>query len=229
MKVLVACEESQRVCTAFRKKGHEAYSCDILSCSGGHPEWHIKSDVIPLLNGNCSFITMNGDYHVINSFWDFIIAHPPCTYLSSVGNRSFSEKCNSSDKIALRLQKRFEALDFVITIWNSSCDKIVIENPVGYLNTHWMKPTQIIHPYYFAANVEDVDNYVLKRTCLWLKGVQKLERTTFLNKPEPLYYRYDGKAVHWCEGLKSGSVNKSILRSKTFPGVANAMASQWNF
>lgn len=233
MKVLVACEESQRVCIAFRAKGHEAFSCDILPCSGGHPEWHIQSDVIPLLNGCCAFYTMNGDFHVIISSWDLIIAHPPCTYLTNAGNRHFSEKLNSPEKIAARVQKRIEAFNFVIAISKAICKRIAIENPTGYLNSHWKKPTQIIHPYFFATGENDTENYVQKRTCLWLKGVPELKRITYLKKPEPLYFcqgdKCKGKPIGWCEGLKVGKDDRAKIRSKTFPGIANAMAEQWNF
>lgn len=163
MKLLVACEESQRVCIAFREKGHEAYSCDIIECSGGHPEWHIKADVLPLLNGNCKFKTMDGVEHEINGKWDMIIAHPPCTYLTVAGNRHFSKRINPPEKIAFREKKRKEAFDFVIKISKAKCKKIVIENPVGYLNTNWKKPTQIIHPYFFAESEYDKENYMEKQ------------------------------------------------------------------
>lgn len=231
MKLLVACEESQRVCTAFREKGHEAYSCDIIECSGGHPEWHIKADVLPLLNGNCKFTTMDGTEHEINGKWDMIIAHPPCTYLTIAGTRHFSKRINPPEKIAFREKKRKEAFDFVIKISKAKCKKIVIENPVGYLNTHWEKPTQIIHPYFFAESEYDKENYVQKRTCLWLNGVSELKRTSYLKKPEPLYYcqgeKCKGKAIGWCEGVKAGKEDRAKVRSKTFPGIAKAMADQW--
>lgn len=106
MKVLVACEESQEVCKAFREKGHEAYSCDIIECSGGHPEWHIRWDVLSLLNGNCSFMTMDGELHKIDGKWDMILAFPPCTYLTNAGTRHFSLKCSTPEKIAIREEKR---------------------------------------------------------------------------------------------------------------------------
>ena len=105
MKVLIACEESQAVCTAFRKLGHEAYSCDIQECSGGHPEWHIMGDVIPLINGNCSFCTMDGVKHVIEGRWDLLIAHPPCTYLTNVATRHYSLKCTPAEKVVERMKK----------------------------------------------------------------------------------------------------------------------------
>ena len=112
MKVLVACEESQRVCIEFRKLGHEAYSCDIEPCSGGHEEWHIKDDVLPLLNGNCKFHTVDGAKHEIVGKWDMIIAFPPCTYLTSAGTRHYSLKCNSAEKVAERIKERDSAAEF---------------------------------------------------------------------------------------------------------------------
>lgn len=234
MKVLVACEESQTVCKAFRKRGHEAYSCDIVECSGGHPEWHIMQDVIPLLNGNCEFETVDGTKHKIKEKWDMIIAHPPCTYLTSAGTRHFSLKCNSAEKVVEREKKREEAYNFVLKIANADCKKICIENPVGYLNTHWKKPDQTIHPYFFAANENDKENYVQKRTCLWLKGLNKLQKINSLDKPKPLYFcqgdKCKGKAIGWVEGLSGisgGQKERAKARSKTFPGIAKAMADQW--
>ena len=234
MKVLVACEESQRVCIEFRKLGHEAYSCDIIDCSGGHPEWHIKQDVIPLLNGNCKFQTVEGVWHSVDGKWDMIIAFPPCTYLTSAGTRHYSLKMNPEWKVKARIAKREEAVEFFKSFANADCDKIAIENPVGYMNTNWRKPDQIIHPYFFAKTEEDSENYVQKRTCLWLKGLPKLERTSDLPKPEPKYIcqgeKCKGKAIGWCEcirGTTGGQAGRSKARSKTFPGIAKAMAEQW--
>lgn len=242
MKVLVACEESQRVCTAFREKGHEAYSCDIIDCSGGHPEWHIKQDVLSILNPHrisnsfygIVFRTEDGEAHRIEGKWDLIIAHPPCTYLTSAGTRHFSLKCNSAEKVVEREKKREEAYNFVLKIANADCKKICIENPVGYLNTHWKKPDQTIHPYFFAANENDKENYVQKRTCLWLKGLNKLQKINSLDKPKPLYFcqgdKCKGKAIGWVEGLSGisgGQKERAKARSKTFPGIAEAMAEQW--
>lgn len=123
MKVLIACEESQRVCTEFRQKGHEAYSCDILECSGGHPEWHIKGDVLPLLNAmSKTFCTMDGETHTVNGPWDLIIAHPPCTDLAVSGARWFKEKQKDG-----RQQK---AIDFFMKFINADCPRIAVENPV---------------------------------------------------------------------------------------------------
>lgn len=234
LKILIACEESQRVCIEFRKLGHKAYSCDIEPCSGGHPEWHIQDDVIPLLNGKCTFKTINGDLHHLSGKWDMIVAFPPCTYLTNAGTRHFSKKCNTQEKINKRLKLRKDAAIFFLKIANADCKKIAIENPVGYMNTYFRKPDQIIHPYYFAKNEDDFENYQMKRTCLWLKGLPQLERSNILPPPPPMYIlqgeKGKGKKIGWCEGMrniKGGQAERAKARSKTFPGVAKAMAEQW--
>lgn len=234
IKVLVACEESQRVCIEFRKLGHEAYSCDIQECSGGHPEWHICGDVLPLLNGNCVFATMDGTTQSITGKWDLLIAHPPCTYLTNAGTRHFSRRINPEWKVLQREKLREEAFEFFMEFVNADCDKIAVENPVGYANSHYKKADQIIHPYYFATSVEDTENYYTKRTCLWLKGLEPIERLTMLPTPEPLYIckgeKCKGKKIGWCEGIKgttNGREGRAKARSKTFPGIAKAMAEQW--
>lgn len=227
MKVLVACEESQRVCIEFRKRGHEAYSCDIEPCSGGHPEWHIMQDVIPLLNGKCVFETVDGLKHEIKEKWDLLIAFPPCTYLTSAGTRHFSTRVNPIEKVEERKKEREKAVQFFMEFVNADCDKIAIENPVGYMNTHFRKPNQIINPYYFG------DPFA-KRTCLWLKNISELQPTNILPKPEPMYVchgeKCKGKKIGWCEGIKGtsgGQKGRAKARSKTFPGIAKAMAEQW--
>lgn len=234
MRVLIACEESQRVCIEFRKKGHEAYSCDIIDQSGGHSEWHIMQDVLPLLNGDCEFTTTDGEKHVIPGQWDMIIAFPPCTYLTNAGSRHFSLKCNTPEKIAARWELRKEASEFFMKFANAECNYIAIENPVGYMNTAYRKADQIIHPYYFAENENDTENYYQKRTCLWLKNLKPLKRKTHLEKPKPKYIcqgeKCKGKAIGWCEGINGttgGQVGRAKARSKTFPGIAKAMAEQW--
>lgn len=211
MKILVACEESQAVTIELRARGHEAYSCDIEPCSGGHPEWHIQGDVVPLLEQQ----------------WDMIIAFPPCTYLTNAGTRHYSRRINPEHKVLAREKQREEAFDFFMLFANADCDKIAIENPVGYANTKFRKPDQIIHPYYFG------DPYK-KRTCLWLKGLSPLEYTDILPEPEPEYIckgeRSKGKKIGWCEGIKGttgGQKGRAMARSKTFPGIARAMAEQW--
>lgn len=223
MDVLIACEESQRVCTAFRERGRRAFSCDIKPCSGGHPEWHIRGDCLPLLNGNCTFVTSDGEKHTQNGRWDMIIAHPPCTYLSSAGNGYFSVE-RYGEKAIERRKQRERATEFFMKFTTADCDRIAIENPVGYMNTHYRKPDQTIHPYFFATNATDSKNYHLKRTCLWLKGLTKLQKTSTLPKPQPIRIGANGKKRYFTDTL-SGSASKK--RSKTFPGIARAMAEQW--
>ena len=139
MRILVACEESQRVTIELRKRGHSAYSCDLVPCSGGFPEWHIQSDVLPLLNGDCPFSTMGGKKHTLCGKWDMIIAFPPCTYLTIAGTRQFSPKCNTPEKIAKREKLRESAVAFFLKFANADCEKIAIENPVGYMSKHYKK------------------------------------------------------------------------------------------
>jgi hypothetical protein len=227
VKILVACEESQAVTTELRQLGHEAYSCDIIECSGGHPEWHIQQDVIPLLDGFISFHTIDGKRHECGQKWDMIIAFPPCTYLTSAGIRHYSLRMNPVEKVEARIKEREKAVEFFMAFANADCPKIAIENPVGYMNTHYRKPNQIIHPYWFGDSAE-------KRTCLWLKGLPELIPTEMLPKPEPMYIcqgeKCKGKSIGWCEGMrgiKGGQAERAKARSKTFPGIARAMAEQW--
>lgn len=224
MKVLIACEESQTVCKAFRAKGHEAYSCDIIEPSGGHPEWHILGDAIEALKGG-AITTMDGKQHDVGK-WDLLIAHPPCTYLSNVATRSFSPRCTPVEKVVARWAERAKAAIFFMHFILADVPRIAVENPVGFMNTGYRKPDQIIHPYMFADSVDDSENYVTKATCLWLKGLPKL-RTNGLPKPDlaALYGKYsNGKNRTWGE-MQRG--NRPKNRSKTFPGIAAAMAEQW--
>lgn len=227
MNILVACEESQAVCKAFRGQGHRAFSCDIEPPSGERPEWHIQSDVLPLLDGNCTFVTTDGKTHEIHGTWDMILSFPPCTYLTAAGTRHFSPKCNTPEQIKARERLREQAVAFFLALLSANCEKIVVENPVGYMNTHYRKPDQIIHPYYFGEPYQ-------KRTCLWLKGLPLLTPTDMLPKPEPTYFcqgdKNHGKPINWCEGIKGttgGQKGRAKARSKTFLGIAKAMASQW--
>lgn len=234
LKVLVACEESQAVCKAFRELGYEAYSCDIQDCSGGRPEWHIKGDVLPLLNGNCEFETMDGKKHTIDGKWDLLIAHPPCTFLSNVATRQYSLKCCTAEKVIARWEERARAAVFFMQLMLAYCEHIAVENPVGFMNSAYRKPDQIIHPYYFAESEKDEENYHEKRTCLWLKGLPKLNRSNDLPVPPPMYIlqgeKGKGQKIGWCEGMrniKGGQAERAKARSKTFPGIAKAMAEQW--
>lgn len=226
MFVLVACEESQTVCKAFREKGHEAYSCDIKECSGGHPEWHIKGDAVKILDAG-SIKTQDGKEYFIEK-WDLLIAHPPCTYLSNVCTRGFSLKCNEPEYVVDRWSQRAKAGIFFMYFALSKIEKVCVENPVGFMNQNYRRPDQIIHPYMFAESVNDKENYVTKRTCLWLKGLPPLQTKDLPpvdNKR--LFGTYsNGKARTWEESVKSGK-DRATIRSKTFPGIAKAMAEQW--
>lgn len=240
MKILVACEESQAVCKAFREKGHEAYSCDIIDCSGGHPEWHIKGDVLPLLNPDvvnrpdCQyygfyFKTSDGVGHKIKGKWDMIIAFPPCTDLAVSGARHFEKKREDG--------RQEKSIEFFCQFLKADCDKIAIENPIGiisgdYIPKHFphlaekynlpMKQSQIIQPYEYGHAAK-------KSTCLWLKGLPMLKPTDVVEPDLVKYTCKSGKVVtfsrHMVQGFENGERAKS--RSKTFPGVAEAMAEQW--
>lgn len=229
MNVLIACEESQTVCKAFRKKGHNAFSCDIQDCSGGHPEWHIHGDVLRVLNPSkfvdpftlkygIRFRTKDNAIHFVEK-WDLIIAHPPCQFLTNTGNPYLNvEKWGL--KAIQRLKDREIAFDFFMQFVNADCDKICIENLIGYPNTHFRKPDQIIQPWQFG-------HPFTKATCLWLKGLEPLKP---LISDKPLNctsYAWEtmiddrGKSISWNSELSRK------LRSKTFFGIASAMADQW--
>lgn len=203
MRVLVACEESQRVCIAFRNKGHEAYSCDILPCSGEHPEWHIQDDVLKHLDEN----------------WDLIIAHPPCTYLTVAANKYYNVEKYGAKAIE-REQLREEAIEFFLKFTDLKCPKVAIENPIGVMSTWYKKPTQVIQPYYFGDKER-------KATCLWLKGLPPLKPTNIV-EPDIIKHksgRTDSR-LHF-ETLKLPKEERARIRSKTFEGIALAMAEQW--
>ena len=185
MKVLVACEESQAVTIELRRLGHEAYSCDIQPCSGGHPEWHLQVDALELLKMK----------------WDMIIAHPPCTHLCSSGARWFTE-----GKKPWSLQD--EAAEFFMRFANADCPRVAIENPIGVMSTKYRKPNQIIQPWQFGHGET-------KATCLWLKGLPNLVPTEIVEGREQRIHR-----------MPPGP-ERAKLRSKTFPGIARAMAEQW--
>ena len=219
MNILVACEESQRVCKAFRDKGHIAWSCDIEECSGGYPEWHIKADVLPLLDGNCEFTTCDGVLHKQEGKWDMIIAFPPCTYLTVAGaNRLYPTKGNLDME---RYAKGVEAAKFFRSFLEADCEKIVVENPTQLKVFELPKYNQVIEPYMFGHPYK-------KRTCLWLKGVKPLEPTEIVTE----------NIVSWVSGgsknskgeprkTKATTFRDAKTRSKTFEGVALAMAEQW--
>ncbi len=221
LKVLVACEESQRVCSAFRRLGHEAYSCDIIEPSGRHPEWHIKGDVLPLLERERErereFATMDGVTHTVDK-WDLIVAHPPCTYLSNAGARHLWKGHELNQE---RYQQGLEAKAFFMKFLEADCEHIAIENPIPSKVFELPKYTQTIQPYQFG-------HPFTKKTCLWLKGLPMLQPT---NEVEPI--------ATWCPSgsysHKHGDKHRGMFtkdrarnRSKTFEGIAEAMAEQWS-
>lgn len=220
MNILVACEESQRVCKAFRHLGHKAFSCDIIDCSGNHPEWHIKQDVLPLLDGYCEFYTCDGKKHTLWNTWDMIIAFPPCTFLTVTGNRWFNVE-KYGEKAIQRAKDREDAIEFFMSFVHADCKRIVIENPIGIMSTEWRKPTQIINPYEFGEPYE-------KKTCLWLKGVKKLKPTNIVEPPPRVKFDSGKSMPKWyADAFALPKDQRAKERSKTFPGVAKAMAEQW--
>ena len=209
MNVLVACEESQRVCTAFRERGHNAFSCDILPCSGGHPEWHIQGDALAILNGG-EIITMDKIVHNIEN-WDMLIAHPPCTYLSNAGARFLYPKGQLNEE---RLRKGLEAKDFFLRFLWSNIPKIAVENPIPSSVYMMPKYTQMIQPYMFGHPFK-------KKTCLWLKNLPELYATDLIPQEQ---CESTKKAGNW---FNTGGKDRQGNRAKTFPGIARAMAEQW--
>lgn len=212
MNVLVACEESQRVTTEFRRLGHNAFSCDIIDQSGGHPEWHIMQDVLPLLNGDCAFETMDGVEHEIKGKWDLIIGHPPCTYISNAGARFLYPKGVLNEE---RLRQGIEATHFFLRILYADCDRIAVENPIPS-SVYCLPPyTQVIQPYNFGHPLK-------KKTCLWLKGLPELQHTKEIPPEECQSTKIAG---NW---FNHGGKDRQRNRAKTFPGIAKAMAEQWS-
>ena len=211
MKVLVACEESQAVAKAFRKLGHEAYSCDIQDCSGGEPQWHIKGDALK---------------EAYSGKYDLMIAHPPCTYLAVSGARWMYNKDGSVNKERLTNQRK--ALNFVQKLLDAPIEKIALENPVSVISTQIKKPDQIIQPYEYGHSEA-------KKTCLWLKNLPKLKPTKIVNKGEFVeWIDKNGKKkrqAKWYLDVLSKAKTKAErqkLRSKTYQGIADAMAQQWS-
>jgi site-specific DNA-cytosine methylase len=211
MRVLLACEESQAVCSEFRKLGHEAYSCDILPTSGNNPEWHIQSDVLQVIK---------------DESWDLMIAFPPCTHLAVSGARHFDQKKQDGRQKA--------AIEFFLAMVNAPIKYIAVENPVGIMSTLYKRPTQCIHPYYFG------DPYS-KKTCLWLKNLRPLKhyqngtqlsiddigaKVTHVDKGEFITFSSGKRMPKWYN--EASGKNAGHLRSKTFPGIARAMAIQFS-
>lgn len=220
MRVLIACEESQVVCKAFRAKGHEAYSCDIIECSGGHPEWHIQGDVLEVLNPKeltlpigqgkgVWFKTMDGKYHYIDGRWDLIIAHPPCTFLSNAGARHLYPKGILNED---RLNKGLEAKEFFMALYNADCEKICVENPIPSKVYELPPYSQTVQPYEHGHPVK-------KKTCLWLKGLDLLKPTNIVAERQSTKI-----AGNW---FNKGGKDRQKNRAKTFEGIGKAFAEQW--
>lgn len=197
MKILVACEESQAVTIRLRDRGHEAFSCDIEPCSGGHPEWHLQQDVTPILKQE----------------WDMIIAFPPCTHLAVSGAAWFEAKRKDG--------RQQQGIDFFMLFANAECPKVAIENPVGIMSSVWRKPDQIIQPFMFGEEAS-------KSTCLWLKGLPKLVPTKIVGKGEQVKYKSGKSMPKWyADAFGLPPKERARVRSRTFPGIADAMVSQW--
>jgi len=221
-KILIACEESQAITKEFRALGYEAFSCDLLPCSGGHPEWHIQGDV----------------FQIINDGWDLMIAHPPCTFLSASGSGWLYHPDDKNlptqgrrphPKYPNRIQDRDEAVEFVKKIYESDIPYIAIENPIGMLSSQWRKPDQIVQPWMFGDEAN-------KSTCFWLKGLPLLMPTDVVGKGD-FFEWVDGKSgklkrqpMWYYKALSEAKTpeQRRTLRSKTFQGMAKAIAYQWS-
>lgn len=227
MNILVACEESQTVTIELRKKGHNAFSCDILKCSGNHPEWHINGDCLPLLDGMCKFKTQDGEEHEIENTWDMILAFPPCTDLAVSGARHFLVKRISG------VQEK--SIEFFCQFLDVNCEKVCIENPVNIISGSYvkeyfphlcekydlpLKPTQHIQPYEFGDKAR-------KKTCFWLKGLEPLKPTEIVEPELVTFTSKDGKIKTFSKDYGFPGAESGKRRSKTYPGVAKAIADQW--
>lgn len=233
MKILVACEESQAVTTALRKLGHEAYSCDLLPCSGGHREWHFQRDVFEVISEKGGLLE-NGDRVNGNKNWELMIAHPPCTYLAVSGAQWYYhpedkhlpiEQRKPHPKYPDRTRDREEAISFFKSLMEAPIEKIAIENPIGIISTRVAKPNQIVHPYMFG-------DAATKATCLWLKNLPKLaiDPSRQVDKGERILFRSGKSQPKWYSDafVKAKTPEeRRTMRSKTFPGIAAAMAEQW--
>ncbi len=215
-RILIACEESQATTKAFRELGHEAFSCDLLPCSGGHPEWHYQCDI----------------FEVINQGWDLMVAHPPCTFLTGSGVQWLShpddkdlpfDERRPHPKYLNRRQDMLDSAEFVKALYNSDIKHIAIENPVGLLSSRWRKPDQIIQPYMFGDEAT-------KKTCLWLKNLPLILPTNIVGKGERTVFASGKSHPKWYAdalALAKTKQERQTLRSKTFPGMAKAFAEQW--
>lgn len=224
MNILVACEESQEVCKAFREKGHRAFSCDLQECSGGHPEWHIQGDVLSLLNGDCTFQTADTHTHTQHGRWDMIIAFPPCTYLSNAGAARLFKDVKDGEYQMInieRLRKGIAGRDFFMRFYLADCPRIAIENPVPSRIYAMPQASQVIQPSEFGHPYS-------KKTLLWLKGLPPLFPTDIIVGDLTSWVSGGSKRKDGTPRRQSGTkIRDSRSRSKTFPGIAKAMADQW--
>lgn len=233
LNILIACEESQAVCKEFRKLGHNAYSCDILTCSGGHPEWHFNCDCLKVIADKGGRLE-NGQDHYIQGNWDLLIGHPPCTYLSVSGARWYyhpddkylpPEQRRPHPLHPHRAEERQKAIEFFLSIANAEVEYIAVENPISIMSTEYRKPDQIVEPWMFGDEAS-------KKTCLWLKNLPELIPTEIVGKGEFVHYK-DGawsmaKWMHDALVKAKTPEERRKIRSKTFPGIAKAMAQQWS-
>jgi hypothetical protein len=231
MNILVACEESQAVTAELRKLGHNAFSCDLLMCSGGHPEWHFQTDVFEIIANNGGKL-QNGSEMYLEGSWEMMIAHPPCTYLAVSGAQWYYHPEDKHlpvlnrrphPKYPNRAKDREEAIDFFIALAEAPIEKIVIENPIGIISSRWRKPDQVVQPFMFGDEAR-------KTTCLWLKNLPLLKPTNLVSEGERIYFKSGKSQPKWYSDafVKAKShEERRTMRSKTFPGMARAMAEQW--
>ena len=232
LNVLVACEESPRVCSEFRRLGHNAYSCDLLKCSGGHPEWHFHQDVLEVIKNRGGKLE-TGDELYIDGEWDIMIAHPPCTFLAVSGAKWYYHPDDKDlplnqrrphPRFPNRAQDRQEAIEFFLKLAHADIKHIAIENPVGIMNSKFRKPDQIVQPYHFGDSAS-------KKTCLWLKNLPPLEYTDVVDPGEFIEFESGRRLAKWySDGLTKTKTaeERRTWRSKTFPGFAKAIAEQWS-
>lgn len=232
LKILVACEESQAVCKEFRRLGHIAYSCDILQCSGGHPEWHFNCDVLEIIHNRGGKL-QNEETAFIDGEWDLMIAHPPCTYLAVSGAQWYYhpedkhlpiEQRRPHPKFPNRAEDREKGVAFFLALANAPIEHIAIENPVGIMSTRWRKPDQSVQPWMFGDEAS-------KLTCLWLKNLPNLKATKVVGHGERVVLSSGRTLPKWYSDAlckAKTSEERRTLRSKTFPGFAKAIAEQWS-
>jgi hypothetical protein len=231
MRILVACEESQAITKELRKLGHDAFSCDLLPCSGGHPEWHFQEDVFKIIE-NYGGILQNGKRNTLKKQWEMMIAHPPCTFLAVSGARWYYHPEDKDmpfknrrphPRFPNRAQDRDEALEFFIKLCEAPIEKIAVENPVGIVSSKYKKPTQTVHPWMFGDEAS-------KATCLWLKNLPELQPTNIVGKGERVILSSGKSLPKWYSDALTKAktpAERRTLRSKTFEGMAEAMALQW--